>query len=78
MAILIVLVILWTPYLMLTLVRATNPRTPTAAHPQWSSEEVPNRALAGTGSPNGSAWTALDERQLTRLLTDAARRTNTE
>lgn len=40
--------------------------------------ELPSGASSSPGTQDGLTWTALDDLQLTRLLTDAARRTNPE
>jgi hypothetical protein len=77
MVILIVLVILWTPYLVTRLLlRAQHARTP--AHTQEVSAVPPSGARTDTGGQDGPAWSVLDDRQLTRLLTDSAPRTITE
>lgn len=78
MVILIVLVILWTSYLVTTLMlRAEHAGTPTPPPPQRVRAE-PSRAQIDAGSQERPAWDALDDRQLTRLLTDSAPRTITE
>lgn len=78
MIILIVLLILWTPYVVTRLrLRAQHARTPTPTHPQQVCAE-PSWAETDAGSQDDPAWSALDDRQLTRLLTDAAPRTITE
>ncbi len=79
MVILIALAILWTPYVATKLLlRARHARTPTGAHPQPACAEPPGGAETRTGSQDGAAWSALDDRQLTRLLTDSAPRTSSE
>lgn len=42
------------------------------------SEPFQDVAPASSSSQSGLTWSALDDVQLTRLLTDAARHTNTE
>ena len=78
MAILIVLVIFWTPYLLARLLLARHARRPSPAHRQRAYAQAPSWAQTDTGSPDGLAWSALDDRQLTRLLTDSAPRTITD
>jgi hypothetical protein len=76
--ILIVLVILGTSYAVSRLLlRAEPARTPTPTHPQQVCAE-PSWAQIDSGSQEGPAWSALDDRQLTRLLTDSASRSSSE
>jgi hypothetical protein len=80
MVIPIVLVILWTSWVAMRLLLradAQHARTLTTAHPHQACAE-PRRAQTDAGSQDGPAWSALDDRQLTRLLTDSAPRTITE
>lgn len=78
MVTLTVLVILWTAYAVTRLtLRAEHARTPTPTHPQPVCAE-PSGAQIDAGSQDGPPWSALDDRQLTRLLTDSAPRTITE
>ncbi len=70
---LIVLVILWTPFVVPRLVlRVEHARTPTPPHPRPVWAEPPSGAKTAFGSQPGPVWGALDDRQLTRLLTDSA------
>jgi hypothetical protein len=66
MVIFILLAILWTPYLLrkLSVRSAPTPSGLKRAHP-----EPLNRSDADT---RHTAWSALDDRQLTRLLTNSA------
>lgn len=75
MIILIALVILGTSYSVTRLM--LHARTPTPTHPRQMGAE-PSRAKIEAGRQDGSAWSALDDRQLTRLLTNSATRTITE
>jgi hypothetical protein len=79
MIILIALVILGTPYLVTRLMlRAQHARTPTAARPPQAYAGQPSGVGTDAGSQDGPAWSAVDDRQLTRLLTDSAPPTITE
>jgi hypothetical protein len=78
MIILIVLVILCTPYVLTKLLRAQHSRTPSLAYPRRAHAEPLVGAEIDTGNQNTSAWSQLDDRQLTRLLTNSAPRTTTE
>lgn len=75
---LILLVILWAPYLVARFLRAQRARTPTPSLPQRAWGGLPRKAQTDTGSQYGPAWSALDDLQLTRLLTNSAPRTSTE
>lgn len=78
MIILVVLVILWTPYVAaLLMLRGQHGRTPARAGPQLGRAE-PSGADLDAASRHVSAWSALDDLQLTWLLTGSAPRTNTE
>ena len=77
MIVLIVLVILWTPYVVARLLQAQHARTPTTAHPH-AAEEPQGNGASDTTNQMATAWSALDDRQLTRLLTDSAPRSATE
>lgn len=63
MAALIVLVILCIPYVVASMIRARH---------------APTCNPSDTGSQDELAWSALDDRQLTRLLTDSAPPATTE
>ncbi len=66
MVIFVVLVILGTSYAVTRLVlRAEHARTPTPTHPQQVCAEL-SGAQIDSGSQDGPAWGALDDRQLTR------------
>lgn len=57
------------------LVRARQPRrTPSPS----AGNASPDGGVSPTGTQAGLAWTALDDLQLTRLLSDAARSPNAE
>jgi hypothetical protein len=77
MALLIVLVIFWTPYLAVKLLRAQHGRTPNGDPPQQACAQ-PRRTQTNTGAQDWPAWSASDDRQLTLLLSDSAPRTITE
>ena len=78
MVILIVLVILCTPYVLTKLLRPQHIRTPSPAYPRRPHTEPPVGAEINDGNQNTSAWSPLDDRQLTRLLTNSAPRTSPE
>lgn len=63
MTALILLLAFWAPYVLLLVIRRSH-RACTG----------PPSAEAGTGVRDVLAWSALDDHQLTRLLTDAAAR----
>lgn len=78
MSILILLVILVTPCLLIRLFaaqrdRASDPERPAQA---WARPRRPT--TTEPGSQDELAWSALDDRQLTRLLTTSAPPTNSE
>jgi hypothetical protein len=78
MVILVALVIIWAPFLTakLLLAKRANAAQP---HPSRSSRtQPPSGAKSETSRHDGPVWTALDDRQLTRLLTDSAPRSSTE
>jgi hypothetical protein len=75
MAILVLLVLLWTSYVVTRLLRAQHVSS-TAHSPKAGA--TPSDVEPGTGSQDGPAWSALDDYQLTRLLTESAPRTITE
>jgi hypothetical protein len=80
MVILIVMVILCTSYAVTKRMLAgqeTGPPTPMPPRPSQVRAE-PSRAQLEAGRPDPAAWSALDDHQLTRLLTSAARRTTNE
>lgn len=63
MVILIVLVILWTPYVVTRLMlRAQHSRTPAPAHPPQAYAGPPSGADTPSGCPYGPLWSALDDR----------------
>jgi hypothetical protein len=68
MIVLAMLVFLWMPYLITRLLR-------TAALPR---AEPPRPAHSDSPSQDGQSWSALDDRQLTRLLMDSAPPTTSE
>ena len=71
MVILIVLVILWTPYVVTKLLRAQHARTPSPTQPETVRVEPAAPAETDTGSQDGPVWSALDDRQLTRPPPDS-------
>ncbi len=76
---LIVLVIVWIPFVISRLLlRAQHARTLTSTPPKHVSNQPPSGLDASTGRQDEPTWSALDDRQLTRLLTDSAPRNNTE
>lgn len=71
--ILIVLGFLGTAYAVTrSVLRAEHTPTPAPAHPRPVWAAPPSRGKPGSGSQPGPAWGALDDLQLTRLLTDSA------
>lgn len=73
---LVVPVILWVTYTVGRLLpRAEYNPTPTpwSAPPPWVGAE-PGREPVDAGNLEGLAWSAVDDRQLTRLLTSSAAR----
>ncbi len=78
MAILSVLLILWTFYAVLKPTCNQGTRTPSPAHLQPAWAEPPNGLETQAGGQDGPAWSALDDRRLTRLLIDSAPRDNAE
>lgn len=68
MIVLAMLVFVWMPYLITRLLR-------TAA---LARVAPPGPARSDDPGQDGQVWTALDDRQLTRLLTDSAPRTTSE
>lgn len=77
MVILIALVVFIASWAVAQLLRRPDvARTP--VHPAQVYVETPSGATSSTGRQDGLTWTALDDLQLTRLLTESARRTNTE
>ena len=78
MIVVIWLVILWTPYLVMRLLHAQHARIPTTARPYGARTEPPTGVTTDATSQDEAAWSALDDRQLTRLLTDSAPRSITE
>jgi hypothetical protein len=80
MASLIVLLILWVPYLVAELVlRARRPRTLSPAHSQPAYADPPtNPRGTATDGQHWLGWSAWDDSQLTRLLKDSAPRSITE
>lgn len=71
MVILVVLAILWTPYVAALLMRRSQRgRTPAHLRPQPGRAE-PSGADLGAAQ-DGPVWSALDDLQLTRLLSDSA------
>ena len=76
MVILIALAVVCAPFLLTTALRARRARAPHA--------EVVNEGHAEVGTVTGIAsydrptWSALDDRQLTRLLISSAPRSTTE
>ncbi len=77
MVILILLAILWMPYVVRMLLRAQHARTPSSVPPQRAHVQPPLGAATDTAAQH-AAWSALDDRQLTRLLTNSAPRTTKE
>lgn len=79
MIVLMMLVFLWMPYVITKLLpTAQQARTPTRDDSQLARVEPLRPAGCDTGGQDGQLWTALDDRQLTRLLTDSAPRTTSE
>ncbi len=72
----VLLLIVWVPYFLVGSFRTHDVRTLNEYQPR-SVAAMPE-AFGNTGDEPRSAWTALDDRQLTRLLIDSAPRTITE
>lgn len=78
MFILVVLVLLWTPYVATLLwPGAHSTRRPAFVLARQARAE-PSGADLEAANPHGPAWGALDDLQLTRLLIDSAPRTIAE
>ncbi len=74
-----IIVILWMPYVMkLSLPHAQQTQKPTRDGSPQVRAEPPRPVLCGTHSQDEQFWSALDDRRLTRLLTDSAPRTTPE
>jgi hypothetical protein len=71
--IILLLAICWTPYVITRLLRAQHAQTPNPARPTKAHGAPSTGADTETAVQHG-AWSALDDRQLTRLLTDSAPR----
>lgn len=70
---LMIVVILWMPYLIrLLLPAAQQVRIPTRSSSPQVRAEPPRLVQGGTGGQAGQSWSALDDHQLTRLLIDSA------
>jgi hypothetical protein len=78
MAILILLVILLTSHVLRKLLLARPANASRLTRPQSACKRPPAGEQSATGSQGRPLWTALDDHQLTRLLTDAAPRSTTE
>jgi hypothetical protein len=79
MVTLLILLILWVPYLIKRLLPdAQQTRTPIQYDSQQAAAERQHRARSLTDGQDGQSWSALDDHQLTRLLTDSAPRTTSE
>jgi len=78
MIIIVASVILCTPYLVSTLLRARRARTAGRGRPQQVGAKTPIGSNADAVSPDEPAWSALDDRQLARLLIAFAPRATTE
>ncbi len=79
MIILLILLIFWMPYLKTRLLpTAQQTRTPTKNASEQVHAEPPRLVQGGTGSQDWQTWSALDDRQLTRLLIDSAPRTTSQ
>ena len=65
-------VVLLLPFVVNKLLGAHHARTPSLAPPQAAPLVLPIPTQADTGDRDMSAWSALDDRQLTRLLMDSA------
>ena len=77
MIILLFLLILWTPYVVSTMLRAQQNRSPIHIDLQ-TVPAYQGQAETDLDLRSGAAWSALDDHQLTRLLTDSSPRTPTE
>lgn len=78
MVILIALVFLWTPYAVWKVLRARDAGTPSPVQQQPAGARSLGGVQPWTITDDGPVWTALDDRQLTRLLTDSAPGSATE
>jgi hypothetical protein len=75
----LILLILWVPYLMKRLLPdAQQTRTPIQYDTQEAAPGRRPRARSLTDGQDGQSWSALDDHQLTRLLTESAPRTTSE
>lgn len=78
MDILVVLVLLCTCYAVTRVIlRAEQTRSPTPTHPQPVGANA-SGVTTGSGNQPDPVWDALDDLQLTRLLTNATPRTISE
>ncbi len=69
----LVLVLVWTSFFLGRLVlRAEHVRVHDPAPAPPERAETPSGVSTATGGQDVLGWTALDDRQLTRLLTDSA------
>jgi hypothetical protein len=78
MVILVALVILWTPFLTAKMLLARRANAAGTPRPQSSRTQPPSGLASEPCHYDRSLWTALDDRQLTRLLADSAPRSSTE
>lgn len=72
------LAILVTPYLLVRFFAAQHDRTSDPVDPAPKGTRPRRATGTGTGSQEELAWSALDDRQLTRLLINSAPRTSSE
>lgn len=77
MILLLILVLLIAPYMIMWSFRDQQADNQSPAHPRRAYLEPLARTQTMSGA-DGLAWSDLDDRQLTRLLTDSAPRTTTE
>ncbi len=79
MTILFLLLIVWVSYLVAKNLRAQPTLlSPVPARPRRTGATPPSDERLGAGGQDEPTWSALDDRQLTRLLTDSAPRTTTD
>jgi hypothetical protein len=78
MAVFFVSLILCSPYLVMALIRARLARTRRPGRSEQGHTEPPTTVQVDAHDHAGPAWTALDDRQLTRLLIDSAPRATPE
>lgn len=75
---LVFLLVVWAPCIIARVVSTHGARTLSDNHPRSPRAMPEDPGTNGATDRSPLAWSALDDRQLTRLLTDSARRPITE